>query len=71
VRKLDLSPMLRDELLAWRASLDAPTPDSPFFPTRSGSRRGRDNVNARVIRPAVRRANDRRALQDLPRCPRR
>ncbi|MEA2359846.1 MAG: hypothetical protein QOI62_3106 [Solirubrobacteraceae bacterium] len=41
VRKVDLSPMLRDELLAWRASLDAPTPESPFFPTRAGSRRAR------------------------------
>ena len=54
VRKVDLSPMLRDELVAWRASLDAPKPDSPFFPTRAGSRRDKDNNNARVIRPAVR-----------------
>ena len=69
VRRVDLSPMLRDELLAWRASLDAPTPDSPFLPTRSGSRRDKDNINARVIRPAVRRANERRALRDLPPLP--
>ena len=69
VRKVDLSPMLRDELLAWRASLDAPTPESPFFPTRAGSRRDKDNINARVIRPAVRRANERRALRDLPPLP--
>jgi integrase len=61
--------MLRDELLAWRASLDAPAPDSPFFPTRAGSRRDKDNINARVIRPAVRRANERRALRDLPPLP--
>ena len=39
MRKVDLSPRLRDELLAWRASLDASAPESPFFPTRSGSRR--------------------------------
>jgi integrase len=69
VRKVDLSPMLRDELLAWRASLAAPAPDSPFFPTRSGSRRNKDNINARVIRPAVRQANERRALRDLPPLP--
>jgi integrase len=69
IRKVDLSPMLRDELLAWRASRDAPTPNSPFFPTRSGSRRDKDNINARVIRPAVRRANERRALRDLPPLP--
>ena len=71
VRKVDLSPMLRDELVAWRASLDAPKPDSPFFPTRAGSRRDKDNNNARVIRPAVRRANERRALRDLPPLPSR
>ena len=71
MRKVDLSPMLRDELLAWRASLDAPAPESPFFPTRAGSRRDKDNINARVIRPAVRRANGRRALRDLPPLPAR
>ena len=69
VRKVDLSPMLRDELLAWRASLDTPTPESPFFPTRAGGRRDKDNINARVIRPAVRRANERRALRGLPPLP--
>ncbi len=66
VRKVDLSPMLRDELLAWRTSLDASTPESPFFRTQAGSRRDKDNINARVIRPAVPRANERRALRDLP-----
>jgi integrase len=71
VRKVDLSPMLRDELLAWRASLDAPAPESPFFPTRTGGRRDKDNINARVIRPAIRRANERRALRDLPPLPAR
>ncbi len=71
VRKVDLSPMLRDELLAWRASLNEPTPDDPSFPTRSGSRRDKDNINARVIRPAVRRANERRAQRDLPALPAR
>ena len=71
VRKVDLSPMLRDELLAWRASLDAPMPESPFFPTRAGGRRDKDNINARVIRPAVRRANERRALRGLPPLPAR
>jgi integrase len=71
VRKVDLSPMLRDELLAWRASLDAPAAESPFFPTRAGSRRDKDNINARVIRPAVRRANERRALRDVPPLPSR
>ena len=63
--------MLLDDLLAWRASLTDPAPDSPFFPTRTGNRRTKDNVNARVIRPAVRRANARRAHRGLPPLPRR
>jgi integrase len=61
VRKVDLSPMLLDDLLVWRASLVDPGPDSPFFPTRTGNRRTKDNINARVLRPAVRRANERAA----------
>ena len=69
VRKVDLSPMLRDELLAWRASLADPAPDTPFFPTRTGGRRDKDNINARVLQPAVRRANERRAKRGLPPLP--
>jgi integrase len=71
IRKVDLSPMLLDELLAWRASLPDPAPESPLFPTRTGNRRTKDNINARVIRPAVRRANERRARRELPALPKR
>jgi Phage integrase family len=66
IRRVDLSPMLLDDLLAWRASLRDPEADTPFFATRTGKRTTRDNVNARVIRPAVRRANERRACRELP-----
>jgi integrase len=69
VRKVDLSPMLLDELLAWRAALGDPAPDSPFFPTRTGVRRDKDNINARVLKPAIQRANERRAARDLPPLP--
>jgi integrase len=71
VRKVDLSPMLLDDLLVWRASLVDPGPDSPFFPTRTGNRRTKDNINARVLRPAVRRANERREERGLPPLPKR
>jgi integrase len=71
VRKVDLSPMLLDDLLAWRASLVDPARDSPFFPTRTGNRRTKDNINARVLRPAVRRANERRTQRGLPPLPKR
>jgi integrase len=71
IRKVDLSPMLLDDLLAWRASMTDPARDSPFFPTRTGNRRTKDNINARVIRPAVRRANERRERRELPPLPKR
>jgi integrase len=71
IRKVDLSPMLLDDLLAWRAFLNDPAPDSPFFPTRTGRRRTKDNVNARVLRPAVRRASERRERRGLPPLPKR
>jgi integrase len=71
IRKVDLSPMLLDDLLAWRASLNDPAPDSPFFPTRTGRRRTKDNIDARVLRPAVRRANERRERRGLPPLPKR
>ena len=44
---------------AWLPTLQPPTARS-FRPGR-GARRDKDNINARVIRPAVRRANERRA----------
>jgi integrase len=69
VRRVDLSPMLLDDLLAWRASLKQPSADSLFFPTRTGNRRDKDNINARVLKPAIRRANERRAHRDLPPLP--
>jgi integrase len=69
IRKVDLSPMLLDDLLAWRASLTDPAPASPFFPTRTGRRRTKDNINARVLRPAVRGANERRERRGLPPLP--
>jgi integrase len=69
VRRVHMSPWLRDELLAYRASRPDAPPDQPAFPTRSGSRRNKDNINARVIVPAVRSANERRAEQRQPPLP--
>jgi hypothetical protein len=59
IRKVDLSPTLRENLLAWSRALRDPRPDGPFFPTRAGTRRDKDNINARVLRPAIRRADAR------------
>ncbi len=71
VRKVDLTPLLHDELLAWRASLPNASAQAPFFPSRAGKRRDKDNINARVLKPAIRRANARRAARGLPPLPAR
>jgi len=69
IRKVYISPWLRDELASYRATRpDAPL-DAPAFPTRSGSRRDKGNVNARVLRPAVRAANELRRERGEPLLP--
>jgi integrase len=42
-----------------------------IFPTRTGNRRTKDNINARVLRQAVRRANERRGDRGPPPMPKR
>jgi integrase len=64
-----MSPWLRDELLSYRASLSAVTAHTPVFPTRTGNRRTKDNVRARVTAPAARRANERREAAGLSALP--
>jgi integrase len=58
VREVDMSPWPRDELLAYGQSLGSVAAKAPAFPTRTGTRRNKDNVRARVIAPTVRRANE-------------
>jgi hypothetical protein len=66
VRVVDIRPRLRDELRAYAASLSIAQMSDPFFPTRTGGRRDRNNVLDRVVVPAVRRANALRAERDEP-----
>ncbi len=61
IRQVNMTPWLRDELLAYRATRPDAQPDEPAFPTRTGGRRDRHNINRRVIAPAVRAANGLRA----------
>ncbi|MGA2928798.1 MAG: site-specific integrase [Solirubrobacteraceae bacterium] len=56
VRQVNMTPWLRDELLSYRASRPAAESADPAFPTRTGARRDKDNINGRVIAPAVRAA---------------
>jgi integrase len=56
-RRVDLSPDLRDELLAKKAGVINADPGDLVFPTRTGSKRDRHNVRARVLAGAIDRAN--------------
>jgi integrase len=69
VREIDMTPWLREQLLAHRASdPDAPD-DAPAFPTRSGKFRDKDNLNRRVIVPVQRAAAHLGAERGLPPLP--
>lgn len=69
VRQVNMTPWLRDELLAYRASRPNAEPTDPAFPTRTGARRDKDNINRRVIVPAVRAADALRAQRVEPPLP--
>jgi integrase len=69
VREIDMTPWLREELLAYRAAVGSPDLDAPVFPTRDGAHRTKDNLNRNVIQPVVRAANDARNEQRLPPLP--
>ena len=56
-RIVDLSPDLRDELLAKKAAAFNAEPGDLVFPTRTGTKRDRHNVRSRVLAGAVERAN--------------
>jgi integrase len=65
-RTIDIHPRLLDELHRYLANRLPGPSDAPAFPTRTGSRRNKDNVRLRVIEPVVARANQLRAERDAP-----
>lgn len=69
MRDVDLLPVLRDELLAYRAERVRAGADDPVFTTATGKPRSKDNVRQRVMAPVVKRADEllaKRELQPLP-----
>jgi integrase len=72
-REVQLSPVLVEALVAHRQQLLAHglacAPDDPVFPSQAGTHLSDDNVRARIIRPAVARANLRREREGLPPLP--
>jgi len=74
VREVAMTPRLLEELLAYRSTLGdvrggEVRAHQPAFPTRRGTRRDKDNVNKRVLKPALRRADELRASRGLPALP--
>ena len=69
VREVAMTPRLLEELLAYRSSLDHVVTGAPAFPTARSTRRNKDNLNARVLKPALRRADEMRAARGLPALP--
>ena len=72
VRHVEITPSLRDELLAYRADKvrhGYPLgPDAPFFCTRRGKRWDAGNVRERILDPAVELANERLNERASRRC---
>ncbi|HEY4277597.1 MAG TPA: tyrosine-type recombinase/integrase [Conexibacter sp.] len=56
VREVHMSPFLREELLVYVAELRLTGADELLFPTRRGTPHSRQNLNRRVLAPAVARA---------------
>ena len=66
IREIDMTPWLREQLLAYKASrADAPD-EAPAFPARTGGFRDKDNLNRRVIGPVGHTAAKLRAERGLP-----
>lgn len=71
VRVVNVLPALRDELVAYRASLaDAPR-DALAFGTSTGGRQSETNVRRRILQPAVKLANERLAKRNAEPLPER
>jgi integrase len=63
VREVHMAPFLRQELSLYLAELKPSGPDDLLFPTRRGTPRSRQNLNRRVLAPAVARVAEARAAR--------
>jgi integrase len=67
-RRVDILPVLHDELAAHKAASPS-GPEALVFRTARGRPRNRDNVRERVLAPVVRRANELLVERGLPPLP--
>ena len=63
-RDVDLSPVLMELLMEYRARARFTEPDDYVFATATGHRDGESNVRRRILAPAVKRANEALADQE-------
>lgn len=61
IRTIDIRPGLLEELCDYLRSHPEQRMDRPAFPTRTGQRRDRNNINSRIIGPILHQANALRA----------
>jgi integrase len=66
VRAVDIRPRLLRELDKFPPLRDGAAMERPAYPTSTGTRRDRNNVNARIIAPVLKQANTLRAARDEP-----
>ena len=58
LREIEIQPILRDILAAYKAIAYRGDPDDLVFPTLTGSRRDSDNLRTRVLGPTFERADE-------------
>jgi integrase len=66
IRSVDIHPRLVAELTAYRGAGESAPSDAPAFPTRTGTRRSRNNILTHVIWPTLARANELREQRGEP-----
>jgi integrase len=59
VRVVDMLPVLRDEILTWKARAPRTKPADYVFATGTGGRPSKDNLRSRIVHVAIDRANER------------
>ena len=64
VREVHMPPFLREELLLYVAELRPSGADDLLFPTKRGTPHSRQNLNRRVLAPAIARAAQARAARE-------
>jgi integrase len=69
VRQIRLLPMLREELVGWKAQTTRGRPNDRVFPTATGGRFSESNVRRRILAKAVKAANVRAEQDDVPELP--